>query len=167
MKRKNWGMVPALFFLVISVSSCSVQTQGGYGNSRKVSKATLRAYRKDPLWISMMNDTSANYYDILLAYDQYWKKRAEPNAEEEFERKQNKKEGKEGEEEEEENKRSLVGRLFHSEEKEMTEMTESSQYMIENKKFKSWKKDVLPYVQPDGSILTQEQRLEIYKNQRP
>lgn len=164
MKKKNWRTVPALFFLAISVSSCSVQTQGGYGNSRKVSKATLRAYRKDPLWISMMNDSSANYYDILLAYDQFWKKRPEPNPEEEIERKQNKKEGKEEEEEEEENKRSLVGRLFHSEEKDVAE---SSQYMIEYKRFKSWKKDVLPYVQPDGSILTQAQRLDIYKNQRP
>lgn len=163
MKRKNWRMVPALFFSVISVTSCTVQSQGVYGNSRKVSKATLRAYRKDPVWISMMSDSSANYYDILLAYDQYWKKRPEPNVEEEFERKQNKKEGKE-EEEEDESKRSLVGRIFHSEEKDVTE---SAQYMIEYKRFKSWKKDVLPYVQPDGSILTQEQRLEIYKNQRP
>ncbi|WP_156026872.1 hypothetical protein [Sporocytophaga myxococcoides] len=164
MKKKSWRTVPALFFLAISVSSCSVQTQGAYGNSRKVSKATLRAYRKDPLWISMMSDSAANYYDILLAYDQYWKKRPEPDVEEEFERKQNKKEGREEEEEEEESKRSLVGRLFHSEEKEVTE---SAQYMIEYKRFKSWRKDVLPYVQPDGSILTQEQRLEIYKNQRP
>ncbi|MBO9700375.1 MAG: hypothetical protein J7604_09220 [Sporocytophaga sp.] len=164
MKEKNWRTIPALFILVISVSSCSVQTQGAYGSSRKVSKATLRAYRKDPHWISMMNDSSANYYDILLAYDQFWKKRPEPNPEEEFERKQNEKEGKEEEEEEEENKRSLVGRLFHSEEKDVAE---SSQYMIEYKKFKTWKKDVLPYVQPDGSILTQAQRLDIYKNQRP
>ncbi|MCR6643026.1 MAG: hypothetical protein NVV82_29555 [Sporocytophaga sp.] len=163
MKRKNWGMIPALFFLVISASSCSVQTPGTYGSSRKVSKATLRAYRKDPLWISMMSDSSANYYDILLAYDQFWKKRPEPDVEEAFERKQNKKEGKE-EEEEEESKRNLVGRLLHSEE---NEVTESAQYMIEYKRFKSWKKDVLPYVQPDGSILTQEERLEIYKSQRP
>lgn len=162
MKRKNWLMFPALFFFVISVVSCNVQSQVGYGSSRKVSKATLRAYRKDPLWISMMRDSSANYYDVLLAYDQYWKKRPEPDVEEAFERKQNMKEGKE--EEEEESKRSLVGRLFHSEEKEVAE---SYQYMIEYKRYKSWKKDVLPYVQPDGSILTQEQRLEIYKNQRP
>ena len=163
MKRKDWWIGSALFFLVISVTSCNIQPQGSSKSSRKVSKATLRAYRKNPLWISMMKDSTANYYDVLLAYDQYWKKRPEPDVEEEFERKQNKKEGIE-EEEEEENKRTLVGRVFHSEEKEAAE---SAKYIIEYKRFKSWKKDVLPYVQPDGSILTPGQRLEIYKNQRP
>ena len=157
-------MIPALFFFAISVVSCNVQSQVGYGSSRKVSKATLRAYRKDPVWISMMKDSSANYYDVLLAYNEFWKKRPEPDVEEAFERQQNKKEGKEDEKEEEENKRSLVGRLFHSEKKEVAE---SSQYMIEYKRFKTWKWDMLPYVQPDGTMLTPHQRLEIHKTLRP
>ena len=105
-------------------------------------------YKKNPHWIQMMDDPNVNYHEAILAFNEFWKDRGEP-------------EEKEGDTKEE--KRSLLKRLFKSEEKEHAENME---YLIPYKRFNQWKRDVEPFVQPDGSILSKEEQLQIWENAR-
>ena len=107
---------------------------------------------KKPRWIKLMHDPSANYFETVKAFDKYWKTREKP--EEEGEKKVNEKREK---------KRPLLRSIFVSEEKEEEQIEKIA---MEYKFYKRWKREMLPYVQPDGSILNQEQQLELWKNQR-
>jgi len=106
-------------------------------------------YKKYPYWIQMMEDPKVNYFEALKAFDEFWEDREEP--EEQEEEQHNKKEG------------SIFKRLFTSEKKEKAE---SYQYVIQYKKFKQWKRDALPYVQSDGSILSKEEQMKIWEESR-
>jgi len=105
-------------------------------------------YAKDPCWIKMMDDPKVNYYEAQKAFKEFWKARGgEPFVKEDM-NSRNKYNAK---------KRS------RSEEKEDAER---QKYAIEYKRFLQWSKEVEPYVQSDGSILSPEERIRIYEEQR-
>jgi hypothetical protein len=104
-------------------------------------------YKKHPHWIQMMDDPNVNYFEAVKAFDEFWKDREEP----------------EEEEHKSEKERSIFKRIFISEKKEKAE---SYQYVIQFKKFKQWKRDAQPYVQSDGSILSKEEQMKIWKESR-
>jgi hypothetical protein len=55
-------------------------------------------------------------------------------------------------------------KVFTPEEIKAREEYEQMKYHV--KRFERWKKDVLPFVQEDGRILTDEERMEIWKKQQ-
>lgn len=83
-------------------------------------------YSKNPHWIQMMDDPNVNYHEAVKAFEEFWKDRGEPEVEE----------AETGEKKEVE--RSLLKRLFKSDEKLKEE---NSQYVIQYKRFKQWKRD--------------------------
>jgi len=106
-------------------------------------------YKKNAVWIQMMDDPNVNFFEAEKAFNTFWEGRGEPEKEQ-------------GEEHEEEN-HSIIKRIFISEEKLEWE---NLQYATEYKRYKQWRMDVLPFVQDDGSILSKEEQDEIRRHSR-
>jgi len=113
---------------------------------------TLKEYAKYPYWIEMMDDPNVNYFEAVKAYDTYWKNREKPKEEDEIIGK------KLHDSESERHRESWISRLFSGDKEK-----ESQKYAFECKKFEHWKMKSEPYVQPDGRILSPEERLKIWK----
>lgn len=110
-----------------------------------------RYYKKSAEWLQMMDDPSSNYFQTLRAFELYWEKNDKPLkrdailSEEHVESRENKR---------------FVKRLFRKE-KQM------DQSVVEGyKRFEFWKMEVEPYVQEDGRILTKDEQLEIWKQEK-
>lgn len=114
-----------------------------------------KEYSKHPLWIEMMDDSTANYFEIKKAFDLFWQNKPLPTEEEEIIGERN---GKARE------KESFLHNLFKSKKEKREE--DSNKYAFAYKKFKRWELINLPYVQEDGRILTASERLELWKKSR-
>ena len=136
----------SFIYLILLSAALSAQTQ-------KPSKLT--DYSKQPYWVAMMNDSTVNYFEAVKAFKAFWKNRKEPSEENEM---------KEHAERKKEDHESRLGKVVHA--KEIRLDKESEKYSLEYNKFLHWKMMVEPYVQPDGHILSQSERLEIWKKQR-
>ncbi len=108
-------------------------------------------YTKYPYWISMMNDPQVNYFEAVKAYDNFWAKHKKPREENEII----------GQKKEAKPKQNVFQRLFKSHEEEDTD-----KYSLDCKKFEHWKLIVKPYVQENGRILSADEQLNIWKQQR-
>jgi hypothetical protein len=105
-----------------------------------------------PSWVKMMADPHANYFETVKAFREFWKDKPQPVEEDE---KMDKEVAK---------RKWLFTRLFQSRSARMKE--ESEKYAFEYKRFIWWQRQTLPYVQPDGHILSPEERLAIWKEQQ-
>ncbi len=120
-----------------------------------------KKYKKEPLWIEMMNDPKANYYETLKAFRNYWKDRVLPR--EPFEM-----EGTESFEREV----GLINEKESEKEREREEKRNAKRknkgvdYSAEVRAFKGWIQGVKPWVRADGSILSEQERQAIIDNQQ-
>lgn len=114
------------------------------------SKSKTVNYSRHPYWIDMMKDPKVNYFEAIKAYDEFWKDRKKPEQEDDIIGQ--KKSG------------SAKHHLFKT--REEREEAESRKYALDVKKFEHWKMQVKPYVQEDGSILTADEKLELWKKQK-
>lgn len=105
--------------------------------------------QKEPYWIAMINDTSANYFEAVHAFDQYWSVRPKPVEEDEIL----------GEGEAHKEREGFFDRLITT--KEEKREKESQQYAFDYKRFKQWQLRVEPWVRPDGSIAGPAEQLRI------
>lgn len=99
----------------------------------------------------MIDNPSVNYYEALQSFDQFWKDRVKPVEEME--------EGDEAEQEKEELESYLKSLS-------VSERNYWDQLQYHYKRFQRWKQDVLPFVQPGGTILTDEQKAAIWYQQQ-
>ena len=128
-----------------------------------------------PAWVQMMSDPNVNYYVAVKTYEDYWKGKPKPNNEEEemeaMARRNGSatmtdKEKREMEREEREHKREMEReskRKLTTEDLKQLEWKQEMTYQC--KRFEDWMRTVKPFVQTDGRILTEEERMQIY-NQR-
>lgn len=136
-----------LLFLLLT-AFCSVSAQ-----EKEKETAERKDYKNEPVWIKMMDDPNTNYFEALEAFEEYWEGKEEPEEEEEMIS-----EGKLTEERAEERKA------------ERATWTQAQRNEYENmkyqfKRFKNWKRTVFPFVQSDGRILTEQEKMDIYKKQ--
>lgn len=122
---------------------CSVTLMKA-GNQNKA-----KEYSKFPYWIAMMDDEKTNYFEAMKAFESFWEHRARPLEEKEIL----------GDKVEEYSKddKALAKRM-----KKLP--AESRNLTFQYKKFLNWSREVKPYVQEDGSILTQAERLKIFNS---
>lgn len=119
-----------------------------------------------PYWMEMINDSNVNYYEALKAYDIYWANHTKPAEEED--RMQNislpvNEKNKTAIKEREKEQRKF-SRFSKRERKRFSSHRQWEQEMVFHcKKFEDWKRDVYPWVQDDGSILTVYQRALLYE----
>ena len=108
----------------------------------------------NPNWISMMQDPQVNYYEAVKAFDAYWEGKIEPEEEDELIT-----EGKitSAEADSLRNARASWTQVQRNE-------YENIKYQF--KRFKDWKRTAFPFVQSDGRILSEQERLEIFQKQQ-
>lgn len=107
---------------------------------------------KKPDWVNMMDDPNTNYFQTIDEFKDYWSTRMIPGEAHE--------DGKC--EEEEKDNRSFLKKLFQSEEKALAK---SLELVIDYKRFIKWQREMLPFVQSDGTILSEEERWKIIQSQ--
>ncbi len=137
------------YFLIIIILFYSMKSYS------QISKKEQLNYEKNPVWIAMMSDTLTNYYEANNAFTNYWKVRPLPIEEEDIIGHSEMKK---------EERNSWLQKLFISK-KERREQ-ESQLYAFQYRKFKNWQREMKPYVQDDGSILTPSQRIAIWQQQQ-
>ncbi|MFN8308330.1 MAG: hypothetical protein U0T73_00060 [Chitinophagales bacterium] len=109
-----------------------------------------------PAWVTQMEDPNANYFQALKTYDQYWRSHEKPDAENDVA---------------EEKLPRRERRIREKKERELSQMTPTQrqwfQYLVyQCKRFENWQREVLPFVQEDGHILTMEERQAIWQQQQ-
>lgn len=108
--------------------------------SNNPNKHVDKSYQKFPQWIVMMDDPSCNYFEAVKAFDLFWKNRKKPLEEKE-----------------------VLGSIAEesiSDDKALTRRlkklpAESRNLTFQYKKFLYWAEMIKPYVQENGSILSE------------
>lgn len=110
--------------------------------------------KTNPNWILMMEDPQVNYYEAVKAFDAYWEGKIEPEEEDELIT-----EGK---------ITSLEADSLRNARASWTQVQRNDYENIKYqfKRFKDWKRTVFPFVQSDGRILSEQERLEIFQKQQ-
>lgn len=121
-------------------------------------------FKKEPVWIEMMNDPSANYYQTIEAFRAFWEDRQLPK--EPFEDPKmetfEKEVGLIGDGETEE---SRERKLERKKRRKINTETERD-YAAQVRAFKGWMQNVKPWVQADGSIISPEEQQRIIDKQQ-
>ncbi|HEX5000968.1 MAG TPA: hypothetical protein VFW78_00595 [Bacteroidia bacterium] len=145
---KLTAFVCLLFMMVVKTSVSTGQS---------FSAKQLQEWENSPEWIPMMDDTAANYFEVVAAFEAFWKNREMPVEEDDVL-------GAERAEREDE---GFLKRLFRSEAKaERKQRAIRSNYAFEVKKYNHWKLMVAPWVQEDGTILKPAQQQAIWNTVR-
>ena len=122
---------------------------------------SIKKYKKEPLWIQMMNDPKANYYETIKAFRIYWKDRVLPKepfeseGSESFEREVGLINDKESEKERE-----------REEKKRAKTQVKGVDYSAEVRAFKGWMQGVKPWIRDDGTMMTEQERQAIIDKQQ-
>ena len=125
---------------------------------------TKREMKKNPVWIEMIKDEHTNYFEALKAFELYFTTHKFPvNEEEEMGKNENLKERIEKSEAKYKKKKHRVAEEPNASQKEQHEQTKMA---FEVKKFNHWEMQTRPYVKDDGSIMSAEERMAIWKNQK-
>lgn len=96
-----------------------------------------------PKWVTMMNDPDVNYYEAVREFDDFWKNKEKPIEEDDvFSDKENNRSTK-----------KVTG-------------PDAVKYRFEYKKFLNWKRENAAYVKADGHILSAEEKLHLFEEER-
>ena len=101
-------------------------------------------YARNPVWIEMIDDTLSNFFEVEKAFNTYFKHNDLPASE-----------------------HDMIGEYAERQKKpskrRQKEVEHESFLRRQVKKYHRWHEKMLPYVQPDGRILTPTERLAIWQ----
>lgn len=118
--------------------------------SRKSNAVTARQAASNTSWIQMMDDPNVNYFEAIKVFEAYWQGKTKPISEhEKFSAAE---------------KGLALGNTNYNAPHDAEDP--AIKYSFEYKKFLHWKEDIAPYVQPNGHILTAEERIAIWEQQK-
>lgn len=123
-------------------------------SAQVIDSSERERYANDPVWIKMIDDPTVNYYEAVEAFEEFWKGKVEPEEESEL--------INEGKITEEDAEKMRAERAQWTQ----AERNEYETLKYEFKRFKQWKRDVFPYVQSDGRILSEKEKTDIYNKQK-
>jgi hypothetical protein len=107
---------------------------------------TKEDFARKPLWIDMLEDTSANYFTVEQAFNTYFAHHELPEGE-----------------------HDVIGEHHESEKipsrRKQRRIWADNKLRMDVKHYYLWREQMLPYVQADGRILTPTERLAIWKAQ--
>ena len=106
-----------------------------------------KEYAKSPVWIQMIRDTSVNFFDAEKAFTTYFRHHEKPQGEQE-------------------DIGEHAKREKYPSKSEQRKMQRENHMRMEVKKYEHWHQMMLPFVQPDGRILTPAERIQIWKDQK-
>jgi hypothetical protein len=146
-KSLSKTMIACMVLLGLSFNNL-IQAQQTVPSGAQTESSKFAAYRAAPLWKDMLDDPNANYFEVQKAYQLFW-------------------EGKEAPEDEDavigehRIKNNMANRVFNA--KELNEQKERDALSFDCKKYHWWLIKNEPYVRDDGSIMSPEQRLELWR----
>lgn len=114
---------------------------------------TDKSLRKYPHWITLMDDTLANYYDVVHAFDLYWEEHEMPFEEDQIVGM------KDANEKERREPSRWLRKLFTS-----RRGPDETEMAFALKRYRYWKVMSEPWVQDDGTLLTPYQRRQIIES---
>jgi len=115
-------------------------------------------YAKQALWISMIDNPKANYYEAIKAFDTYFAYHKKPKDEDDS--KTSSKENAKDKDEEDDNDNEYLKSLSAE------ELNNYAMMKYHVKRFENWIREMKPFVQEDGRILTDEERIAIWNKQQ-
>lgn len=108
---------------------------------------TDKDYARSPVWISMLNDTTANYFEVEKAYNIYFQHHELPGDEDD-----------------------VIGdheaREKIPSKRKQKKIQADDRMRMNVKRYQVWHMRMQPYVQPDGRILYPSERLQIWREQQ-
>lgn len=117
------------------------------------SASSEKNFRRNPLWIGMMDDSTSNYHETLRAFDLYWENHEMPVEEDQIL-------GQKGATEVERKEKSgWLARLFRGKRSEA-----EGEMAFQVKRFRHWQIMISPFVRDDGSIPFPSERAQILQN---
>lgn len=133
-----------------------------FAQSSEPKTYSKRELQKNPVWIELMNDPNANYYETIRAFREFWKDRVLPkepfeNGVDQFEIEVGLVKGNESEEREREEEKERNA--------DPKKREESMLYAAQVRAFKGWLQEVKPWVRNDGSIIGMAERQAIIDRQ--
>lgn len=126
-----------IFFvlIIISIFSCRSKT-----HSVKTVQADIKdTFENSLVWISMIDSPGVNYYKAVEAFNKYWEHREKPTE-------------KDGE-----------GKDLFGEQMQENGSNGTIPYVYEYKRFLNWQQRNKNLVKPDGTVMTPEEVLELWK----
>lgn len=141
------------FLTAISIFLFLICNTAGKAQQTQTDKDTMlrnKSYRSMPLWKDMMDDSTANYFEVQKAFALFWEGKKLPEEEEEVI-------GEKGR-----LKNNLINRIFNA--NELKEQELRDKYAFDYKRYRRWLIKTEPYVKEDGSIMTPSERLQLWKN---
>ena len=152
-----------LFLIIASTVVLTGISTMGFGQSNQ-KKVVPKDYRKSPVWIIMMNDTTANYFETIRAFREFWKDRVLPKEAGEaaegdsFE----KAVGLEDEEHDADRNKDKE----HNKQADKIRKGKEPDYSAEVRAFKGWYYGIQPWVRSDGSIVGPAEQQAIIDKQQ-
>lgn len=125
--------------------------------------AQQTAPMETPRWVILMEDPNVNYFEAVQVFEEYWKTHHRPSSEAQtFETQA---EGGRGSDEElSQRDQERVARLGQP--LSGAELEKAEYLKHQSKRFTQWMREVKPWVQEDGRILTYEERTAIWEKQQ-
>lgn len=136
-------------FILILVMSAEAQNIDELKDQLKIDASKIELYKKNPVWKDMIDQPGVNFFEVQLAFQLFWKDKELPLEEDEVigERRHL--------------KNNLLNRTFNA--RELKEQQERNALAFDYKKYCWWIKKTEPYIHDDGTVMTYEERLALWK----
>jgi hypothetical protein len=139
-KNALQSIISTIFLLICCINISMSQTD----------TARYRLYRSSAIWKDMLDDPNANYFEVQKAFELFWSGKERPLEEDEIIGESHRL------------KNNFINRTFNAKELKEQQLLDALAFDI--KRYHWWLIKMEPYVQEDGSIMSMEQRLELWKN---
>ena len=143
--------VKTYFFLLISILVLSFKA-----NAQSTADS-IPDYGKLPLWIKMIDNPQANYYETIKAFDTYFMYHKKPKDEADS---QADAKDKDNATENDDSDKEYIKSLS------IEELNNYAVLKYQVKRYENWKREAKTFVQEDGHILTNEERAAIWQKQQ-
>jgi hypothetical protein len=142
MKKQYSQLIYVSVFLLSLFMIGSVQAQ-----QNEASKIAL--YKSSPVWKEMLEDPNANYFEVQKAFQLFWEGKEMPLEEDDVigERRGL--------------KNNFITRTFNA--RELKEQQEREALAFDCKKYGWWLIKTEPFIHDDGSLMSAEEKLELWK----
>ncbi len=140
-------MKKIIYWMILLMPVITVEAQSKSGYERV-------NYTESPVWIAMMEEEGVIFNEVVNAFESFWQGKEVPESLEEL-----MSEGKLTEIQAKE-KRSERGQWTQEQRNDFQEMI----YQV--KRYKDWKRSNLPFLLPDGRIMTQQEKTDLWNKQQ-
>ena len=135
--------------LVLSVSNLAEAQRSTPATTVQTDASKLALYRSTPVWKDMLDDPNANFFEVQKAFNLFWEGKEMPAEENDIIGENHRL------------KNNFINRIFNA--KELKEQQAREALSFDCKKYRWWLIKTEPFIHDDGSIMSSEERIELWK----